>query len=209
MNNIRLLDSISIPLTISILPGLRYSRQIAQRMRADRKREPILHMPMEPEGKKVRLERTTILSSMNDKEISILLNSALDSVPYAKGASSHMGSKATQDKKLIGIVMGKLKEKGLYFLDSVATPKSICKQEAKRFGVKFIRRDIFLDNIADKDYISSQIDKLIKRARQKGAAVGIGHDRPLTLQAIKEVSEKEQYDDSEYVFASELAKIYK
>jgi polysaccharide deacetylase 2 family uncharacterized protein YibQ len=206
MNNIKLLESIQIPLTISILPSLPHSTDIARSQHYYKNREIILHMPLEPEDETVRLEENTILTSMDKKEVLSLLSISLKTVPYAKGLSSHMGSKATQDRKLMGYIMEELKRKDLYFLDSLATPDSVCKDEAKRLRLRFLQRNIFLDNKNDKAYISSQIDKLVRLAREKGSAVGIGHDRRLTLEAIKERSSQLEYDDIKFVFASQLAK---
>ena len=205
MNNIKLVDSIDIPLTISILPSLRYSTRIAKTQQANKDREVILHMPMEPEDKAIRLEENTLLVSMDKSKILTLLGASLKTVPYAKGLSNHMGSKATQDKGLVKVVMEELQRNKLYFLDSLATPDSICQQEAEGLKLKFVKRDVFLDNIADREYISSQMDKLIKLAKQRGFAVGVGHDRTLTLQVIKEKAQRLKSNEIEFVFASELA----
>lgn len=206
MNNIELLDSIDIPLTISILPDLSNSTRIAKAQHANKNREIILHMPMEPEDGRVRLEENTLLTSMDKDEILSLLRISLKTVPYAKGLSNHMGSKATQDEELVRTIMKELKRKRFYFLDTLATPKTICQQEARGLELKFAKRDIFLDNVSDERYISSQMDKLIRLARRRGSAVGIGHDRALTLQVIKERIKKLNGYDIEFVFASELAK---
>lgn len=204
MDNVKLLNSIDIPLTLAVLPNLAFSGRIdsIESRRADR--EVILHMPMEPENASLRLEKDTILTSMEDKRIGGIISAALKTVPSARGVSSHMGSKATQDKRVIDAVMKQLKSEGLFFLDSVASPDTVCRQSAADYGVAFAERDVFLDNVADKEYISLQIDELIETARKKGSAVGIGHDKALTLKAIKEKSLKLKDSDIEFVPVSEL-----
>lgn len=209
MNNIELLDSINIPLTISILPGLVNSTRIAKNQHSNKNRQVILHMPMEPEDKSIRLEKNTVFTTMDNDKILTLLRASLKTVPYAKGLSNHMGSKATQDEELVRAVMKELKQRRLYFLDSLATPDTVCQQEAADLKLKFAKRDIFLDNVADKNYISSQLDKLIRLARRKGFAVGVGHDRTLTLEVIREKTQQLKGEDIEFVFVSELAKRYR
>jgi polysaccharide deacetylase 2 family uncharacterized protein YibQ len=127
-------------------------------------------------------------------------------VPYAKGISNHMGSKATKNRKLMKSIMEELKRRRLYFLDSVASSKTVCADEAKKAGVKCIGRDVFLDNILTKKDISAQIDLLIETARENGSAVGIGHDRPLTLNVIKERLDNLKDNDIKFVLVSELLK---
>jgi len=205
MRNVELLDSIDIPLTISILPGLPYSSRIAQDQANHNNREIILHMPMEPKDEGLRLERDTLLTSMTDDEILSLLNASLESIPSVRGISNHMGSKATGDEKFVRVLMKELKDKRLFFLDSQVTAGSVCRQEAEALGLDFIARDIFIDNEQEREYILSQIEKLIGLARGRGAALGICHDKTLSLQVIKEKTE-ELKEDIDFVFASELAK---
>jgi polysaccharide deacetylase 2 family uncharacterized protein YibQ len=204
--NTALLDSIDIPITISILPNLAFSTPIAKDQSSRSNREVILHMPMEPEGTRARMEKDTLLSSLDKNKVITLLDTSFKSVPYAKGLSNHMGSKATQDRPLMAAVMEELNQKNFYFLDSLATPKSICANEAKRLNVRFLKRDIFLDNKSEREYISSQFDMLITLARLKGYAVGIGHDRQLTLEVIKEKVREVNDSNIKFVLASELAK---
>jgi len=206
LNNIKLLDSIGMPLTLSILPNLAYSYKIACAQHNLKNREIILHMPMEPENKTMPLEKGTLMTTMNRGEILGLIETAFKTVPYAKGISNHMGSKATQDKRLTGIVMEELKRRSYYFLDSMAAPNTVSRQEAVRLDLRFVKRDIFLDNMADKEYIASQMDKLINMAKRRGFALGVGHDRVLTLQVIKEKLDNLNNDNIKFVFASELAK---
>ena len=55
LNNLRILNSVKLPLTVSILPNLSYSKTIAEVAHAHGFRV-ILHLPMEP-YEKARLEK--------------------------------------------------------------------------------------------------------------------------------------------------------
>ena len=98
-----------------------------------------------------------------------------------------MGSKATEDMPLMKVILRRIKKKGLFFVDSMTAPKhSICAAVANELSLPFAQRDVFLDNINTKEEIVKQIVVLAQKARKKGYAIAIGHDRTLTLQVLEE-----------------------
>jgi len=204
LNNLRTLDRIRYPLTMSILPNLSYSEAAAKELHR-RGFEIILHLPMEPH-EKLRLEKNTITNAMNEAEIKAILGRDLAATPYSKGVSNHMGSSATENTTTMTIVFRELKKRGLYFLDSFVSPASVCFDLAREVGVGFARRDVFLDNTQDREYIKSQIDKLKKRALSHGYAIGIGHDRKVTLAVLAEVMPEIEKEGFKFIFVSELVK---
>jgi polysaccharide deacetylase 2 family uncharacterized protein YibQ len=140
-----------------------------------------------------------------DKILAILAQD-LENLSYAVGVSNHMGSKLTLDEKAIKIIFEKLNEKRLFFLDSI-TSKSVCKKVADNLGVRFVGRSVFLDNNLNEDYIAQQMRLLVKKAKIKGSAVGIGHDRKITLETLKKLMpELEKEEGVQFVFVSELAR---
>jgi uncharacterized protein len=204
LNNLELIKNIKYPLTFSILPEVAYSRSVAQEMNS-LGFEVILHLPMEPH-EKTNLEKNTVLTSMAPDQIRRIVNTDLDSMPYLKGISNHMGSMATEDTKTMGVILSELKKRRLYFLDSFVTGKSVAAFLAGKMRIKFTRRDIFLDNSADPRYIKQQMNLLMKKARQKGQAVGIGHDRKHTLEVLNEMMPELAKQGYKFVFVSELAR---
>lgn len=193
----------NIPLTLSILPGLPYSTFIANKAK-ERNMEVILHMPMEPEAK-IRLEADTLYLSMDRQEIISRIDAALESVPHAKGVSNHEGSKATADEKLMRIIFEELKSRQLFFVDSFVTNKSVCEELAKEMKVRFLKRSVFLDNKNDASYIKGQIEKAIELAGKGEGIVAIGHDKPNTITAIREMLPRLAENDIALVCISELA----
>ena len=69
-----------------------------------------------------------------------------------------------------------------------------------------LKRDIFLDNNEDAVYIRSQINKLKNKARINGQAVGIGHDRKITLETLREIIPELENEGYKIVLASSLTK---
>lgn len=204
LHNLALIGKIKYPLTISVLPGLAYSRGVAEELHK-RGFEIILHLPLQPK-EKLRLEKNTIITSMDETAIKNILKQDLTHIKYASGVSNHMGSMVTEDSRTMEIILKELKKRNLYFLDSLVSSDSVCFDLAKDLRLGFAKRDVFLDNTEDPEYIRGQIHKLKTRCVAFGQAIGIGHDRKVTLEVLKEampVLEKEGY---EFVFVSDLVK---
>jgi polysaccharide deacetylase 2 family uncharacterized protein YibQ len=191
------------PLTISILPGLPFSKKIAQ-LAHDNNIEVILHLPLEAHDSQNPTEKKTIYTSMSDKEALSRLRAAFDSVPYIDGVSNHMGSKATEDARLMKLLFTEFKKRNLYFLDSLVTNNSVCAEVAKQTGIRFAARSVFLDNVNEAEYIKGQLYQLLSLAKQRQAAIGIGHDRALTLKVLSQTAPEFQREGVEFVYLSEL-----
>ena len=80
-----------------------------------------------------------------------------------------------------------LKKRGLFFIDSRTTTETVAWQSARLLQVPFSQRDIFLDHVQERAFVEKQIRALIKRAREHGGAVGIGHPYPVTLEVLTEM----------------------
>lgn len=204
LNNLPTLDRIKYPLTCSVLPNLSYSRRVAEELHA-RGYQIILHLPMEP-YEKYRLEKNTILTTMDEATMRNIIAQDLASIVYAKGVSNHMGSRATEDQRTMEIILKEFKKRRLYFLDSFVSSKSVGFELARKIGLGFAKRDVFLDNKEEAGYIRQQIYKLKVRAKLYGQAIGIGHDRKITLGVLKEVMPELEKEGYKFVFVSELIK---
>lgn len=206
LNNFGMLKEIKEPLTLAILPGRSYSREIARASSEELTQEAILHLPLEPHrGKNNHLEPDTILLGMSEQEVLKILKADFNSVPGIKGVSNHMGSLATENKRLMKIILGELKKRKLYFLDSY-TGKTVCKDLAGAMGLRYARRHVFLDNKNDAEYIFAQIEVLARIAKQAGYAIGIGHDRPRTLEVLSKAMPDLKKRGFKFVYVSELVK---
>jgi polysaccharide deacetylase 2 family uncharacterized protein YibQ len=203
-NNLQAATRIKYPITAAVLPNLSYSRRLCEALHR-RGFEIILHLPLEPR-QNFRLEKDTIMTSMDPAKVVEILDVDLSSLDYVRGVSNHMGSRATEDAGLMGIILGELKKRQLYFLDSFDTSNSVCAAVAKSTGVSFARRDVFLDNSSDPEYIKRQVFQLKTKARLNGRAVGIGHDRKATLEVLKEVMPQLEKEGYRFVYLSEITK---
>lgn len=204
LNNIPVLERIKSPLTLAVLPNLQYSREVSEEAHR-RGFEVILHLPAQPH-ENYPLEQNTVLVSMDERAIRSIVSKDLESIAFAKGASNHMGSKATEDYAAMGAVFKELKKRRLYFLDSFVTPKTICPELARKIKLRFAKRDIFLDNSEEPAYIKGQVNKLKRKALMYGSAIGIGHDRRATLEVLQEVIPELEREGYKLVYLSELVR---
>jgi polysaccharide deacetylase 2 family uncharacterized protein YibQ len=189
----RLLE-MEFPINFAILPYLPYSRYAAQKAK-QRGWDVILHLPMEPKSISGYVGDDAgdgvLLESLPKKEIIKRLDDDISEVPYVKGVSNHMGSKFTENRELMEIVLRELDMKGLFFIDSKTSADSKGYEIAKILGMKTATRDVFLDQVSqDESYVNSQILRLVNISKKKGYAVGICHPYPETVKALRHMLPK-------------------
>lgn len=173
------------PITISIIPGLEKSQQIAEAALLNRK-EIMLHLPMESQIEKTLDTGYTIYSYLSDDEIHRRVDAAIKSLSSAQGLNNHQGSKVTVNERAISAVLEIVKRYKIFFVDSQTSRSSVAFEVASRMGIPSAERDIFLDNNDDQTYIRKQIRKLARVASRKGYAIGIGHVRNNTYLTLEE-----------------------
>ena len=201
--NFPMLEALSLPIDVSVFPDHRYTLE-ASRLAKKTGKEVMIHLPMEPENlARKNWEDNTITVDITEEEIRKILDEAIESVPYAVGVNNHMGSRATSDLRVMKVVIGYLKKKGLFFLDSVSTPKTVVRKVCRGLGLPYLARDVFIDNQSNLDYIKEQIKRAVRLAKKKGYAVLIGHDRENTLRALIDM-ETYLRENAKVIKASEL-----
>lgn len=197
-------ESLGIPLTLAVMPNQVHTRDAALSWHAHGL-PVILHQPMESVSG-IGMESKAILTSMGDEEIRSLLKSSLSQVPEAVGINNHQGSKATTDRRTMDVVMNELHHRRLFFFDSRTNSTTAADAAAASYGVPYVRNDLFVDNEADVAAISSMIREAAKRAQKYGTYVIIGHCRPKTAEAFRQMVPQLEKEGIQFVYVSSLAK---
>jgi uncharacterized protein len=193
------------PLTISVLPYHPHSTEIAEEAQR-RGLEVMLHLPMRAIANETP-EAHQLEAGMSGEEVARALNGMLDSVPTASGVNNHEGSLATTDAKLMGKLMPLLKERDLFFVDSRTTAATVAFEAAERAGVRSGFRNVpFLDDVQDVAAIRKQLEFAMRGAKEKGAAIAIGHPHAETLRALKEMLPQAEAQGVHLVVVSELVR---
>lgn len=153
-------------------------------------KEIIAHIPMEPyAASNTAPDQLTV--DMEKSEIEEKLKIVLDNFDNGLvGGNNHMGSKFTENREKMAVVMNILAKRKMFFLDSKTSSKAVGCEVAKNFKVECVNRDVFLDNEDDYDYILKQLEQTEKVASKKGYAVAIGHPKTQTVRALHDWSEK-------------------
>jgi hypothetical protein len=180
----RKLAELPVHVSFSVWPRATHARKVA-RIAETHGRDVLVHQPMEPQGyPDVAPGPGALLVGMTREEIEQALDNSIACVPGAAGMNNHMGSRFTEWGPGMKVVLQRLRDKKLFYLDSLTTPKSACSRQAEQTGAPFCRRDVFLDNVAETRAILHQLKKAARLAQRKGAAVAIGHPHPQTLEAL-------------------------
>jgi len=197
--------SIKMPLTVAILPYSSLAKETAQ-IAHQNGLEVILHLPLEPLNNQEEYNGTEgmINSKMNKEEVIKAVDHSLAQVPYIIGVNNHMGSKITASEIFMRIILGKLKEKNLFFIDSRTTADSVAYDIAQVMGVPSTYRNVFLDTENSEESIKKKLIELYQLAQKKGQALGICHPRPATLKVLKENYHLIDKFNLQPVFASQL-----
>jgi polysaccharide deacetylase 2 family uncharacterized protein YibQ len=176
---------LDLPLSLAILPFAPFT-DVMVREATRKRREILLHQPMEPKDYPcVNPGPGALLLSMNDREIKEILDGNLRQVRGARGVNNHMGSSFTENQEKMSLVLRELKKRGLFYIDSRTTKATVALEQAKKIGLPVAERTVFLDNIPDPEAIYTQIEHLLRVARQSGAAIGIGHPYSQTVEILR------------------------
>lgn len=172
------------PLTLSFLT---YAPQLARQTERAREKghELMLHVAMEPGSKVVDPGPNALLTDLSDEELRRRLEWGFGRFDTYVGVNNHMGSKFTADRRAMSIVMEEIKKRGLLFLDSRTSGRTVGAAVAREMGVPVAERNIFLDHDNSVEAVNARLREVERMARRTGQAVAIGHPRDATIKALR------------------------
>ncbi len=173
------------PLTLSFLT---YAEDLDEQTREARAHghELMLHVAMEPSNADLDAGPNVLLTGLPPEENRRRLLWGLDRFTGYVGVNNHMGSRFTRDEKSMTMVIAELKQRGLLFLDSRTAGGTVGGQLARRFGVPYAERNVFLDDQKDPKEVTARLAELEALARRRGHAIAIGHPKDATLKGLSE-----------------------
>ncbi|HSB64567.1 MAG TPA: divergent polysaccharide deacetylase family protein [Thermoanaerobaculia bacterium] len=179
------------PFAVAVIPSAPFASRAVSLAR-EKGWDLLVHLPMEPHSGPSEAE--AIGGRDDDDAIRLRVLRALAKTPGAIGINNHQGSKATADTRVVRDVLGVVRDKGLFFLDSRTTNASVAGTEAAAMGVPFLSRDVFLDDVAAEtsakggvpEALDAAWERALALATKKGQAIVIGHPRKETLAFLSE-----------------------
>ena len=173
------------PITFAFLP---YADDLKEQTEAARVKghELIVHMPMEPMNAALDAGPHVLRPAMPPEEFLNVMEGGLSAFDGYVGINNHMGSRMTQDRDGMARVMDVLKARGLLFIDSKTIGSSVAEDEARKAGIPYAGRDVFLDHDESYEAVTAALAQMERRALKNGLAIAIGHPKPETIRALRE-----------------------
>lgn len=170
--------------TLAFLP---YAHDLARQLGEARRRghELMVHLPMEPGRRSADPGPDVLRVGETAVNLRRRIDRALGKFTGAVGLNNHMGSRFTEDRAAMRVVLEVLRARGLLFVDSRTTARTVAPGIARELGVPFAARDVFLDDDPSPASVAAEMRRVEGIARRKGSAIAIGHPRDATLDALE------------------------
>ncbi|MEG3617472.1 divergent polysaccharide deacetylase family protein [Magnetovibrio sp. PR-2] len=177
-------DRVPGPLTLSFMT---YAKDLPQQTQAARAQghELMLHMSMEPSSRSIDAGENVLLTAMPSGEIRSLANWGMSRFDGFVAVNNHMGSRFTEDARGMRVVLEEIQKRGLFFLDSRTSSRTVGRTVAREIGLPFLERNVFLDNANDPAKVLAQLYETERLAKKYGHAIAIGHPRDATIKVLK------------------------
>ncbi len=178
-------QDVAAPLTLSFMT---YAEDLDAQTQAAHARghELMLHMPMEPSSITIDAGPNVLMTTMPDAEIRNLANWGMGRFSGFVGVNNHMGSRFTEDRHAMHIVLQEIQKRGLLYLDSRTSSHTVGPKIARELGMAALERHVFLDNDNIPAKVLQQLQELERLARRHGHAIAIGHPRDATIRVLKD-----------------------
>jgi polysaccharide deacetylase 2 family uncharacterized protein YibQ len=194
--------ALDFPVTLSVLPHVRYGPEIAREADAAGK-GVMLHLPMQTISGRYP-GPGTITITMDDAAIRSEVAGDLAELPEARGVNNHEGSLATANRRVMGDIADVLVRENRFWIDSKTSAASIAASVTRDRGIPTASRDVFLDDVDSEAAVEAQLRTAAARARADGSAIAIGHPREATLLAVRTLGPELMAGGIDLILASDL-----
>jgi polysaccharide deacetylase 2 family uncharacterized protein YibQ len=153
--------------------------------------EVLLDLPMEP----ISYPRNdpgpyTLLTSLRPLQNLDRVRTVLSRASGYVGVTNYMGSRFTTSETALRPVLKELNARGLLFLDSRASSRSLGAKLAAEIALPHAVNNRFLDNVASRTAIDTRLEEIERMARRNGVAVAVGFPYPVTIERLARWAKK-------------------
>ena len=127
----------------------------------------------------------TLLVSLKSGEMLERLNWVLSRATNYVGTIADMGSRFTSTAPSMEFLLNKLKDRGLVFVDSGTSSRSVAGEVADGLKMPFSGVDVVLDETPREEDIDAKLLQLESIARSRGVAVASGSALPVTVRQLE------------------------
>ncbi|CAN0540387.1 unnamed protein product, partial [Laminaria digitata] len=147
--------------------------------------EVLINVPMEPTNYPAYDPGPqTLLTTLNaEGNLDRLLWSLSRGTGYV-GVVDFLGSRFTTSSSHMTPVLNAIKQRGLLYLDSNSSPRSVSAAVATRINLVSAKATLTLDERASRTEIDRRFGELEQRAKRERRAIGIASPYPVSLERI-------------------------
>lgn len=177
------------PMAISVLPDAPHAAKAAE-LAHEAGHLVMLHMPMEPANPHYRetMDEGFLRVGMNRSQVREIMERALIRVPFVEGVNNHMGSRLTELEEPMRWVMQVCREQKLFFVDSRTSKDSVAASAARKAGIRWGERRVFLDDSVEPDKLRQSWRRVKKRLVKDGYVIVIAHPHRESLDFLARLS---------------------
>lgn len=180
---IKRIQDIGYIVNMAFLPPTKHHRNSAKV--TNNLNDYMIHLPLEASSHRYE-EVDTLYIGHSIEKIDNKIKTLKSLYPKATFINNHTGSKYTSNKQAMDKLLKVLKKYNYTFIDSKTTAKSVVLESAKKYDIRVLTRNIFLDNKKNKKYIQKQLKRAVAIAKKNGSAIAIGHPYSITFSTLKE-----------------------
>ncbi|HEX2116534.1 MAG TPA: divergent polysaccharide deacetylase family protein [Alphaproteobacteria bacterium] len=149
--------------------------------------EVLLNLPMEPINFPANDPGPrALLTSLSAQQNLERLDWVLGRIQGYVGVTNHMGSRFTTMPEAIKPVLSAINDRGLMFVDSRASTRSIAAKLASDLGLPRAINDRQIDQEASRPAIDGRLAEIERIAREAGSAVAMAQPYPVSLERLRE-----------------------
>jgi uncharacterized protein len=149
--------------------------------------EVLLNLPMEPINFPANDPGPrALLTSLSAQQNLERLDWVLGRMQGYVGVTNHMGSRFTTMPEAVKPVLTAINDRGLMFVDSRASARSIAAKLASDIGLPRAINDRQIDQEASRPAIDGRLAEIERIARETGSAVAMAEPYPVSLERLRE-----------------------
>lgn len=153
--------------------------------------EVLIELPMEPYDYGRERPHPQVLQVAAGTETNTRrLLTMLSRVNGYAGVMNYQGGKFATSADAAGPVFDILEQKGLSFFEDGSLSRSVFSEAADQEGVRFGKAGAWIDARPEADEITNQLMRLEVQATESGSALGVGMSYPITIDILKDWTER-------------------